>query len=83
MTLIGGYAFCWGLISLCEVGLTGMGMAFHDAEHLASMLAMLCYLAVFLWAFAARSQMRVWWVLAGSGAAMAALASMIQSQLLA
>jgi hypothetical protein len=43
--LIGGYMFCWGLVSLCEAGLTCLGMTFHDAEHLASMLAMLGYLS--------------------------------------
>lgn len=81
--LIGGYTFCWGLVSLCEAGLTCLGMAFHDAEHLAGMLAILGYLAVFLWAFAARSLRWVWLVLVGGGVAMAALASLLQARLVA
>src|SRR5690606_27450799 len=68
--LLGGYAFTWGFIAL--------GMEFHDAEHLSSMLGLLLYLAVFLWAFAARSLRRAAWVLLGGGAVMAALASAVQ-----
>lgn len=76
--LVGGYAFCWGFIALAVAGLFAAGLPFHDGEHLASMLAFLLYLGVFLWAFAARSLARVWLVLAGGGAAMAALASLWQ-----
>jgi len=43
---------------------------FHEAEQAAMLLAFLVYLGMFLWAFAARSLMRIWAVLAGSGAAM-------------
>lgn len=76
--LVGGYAFCWGFIALGIAALFAVGMEFHDAEHLASMLAFLLYLGVFLWAIAARSLARVWLTLTGGGAAMAALASLWQ-----
>ena len=80
--VLGGYAFSWGLVALGMAGLFALGMPFHDAEHLTAMLAMLAYLAVFLWAFSARSLPRVWWVLAGGGALMAGAASLLQSALL-
>ena len=80
--ILGGYAFCWGFIALGVAGFYALGMAFHDAEHLSSILAFLVYLVVFLWAFAARSLVRVWVVLLGGGAFMAGAASLIQSMLL-
>lgn len=80
--LVGGYAFCWGFIALGVAGLYALGMPFHDAESLSSMLAFLIYLAVFLWAFVARSLAWVWGVLAGGGALMAAAASLAQTAML-
>src|SRR5690606_26613262 len=74
----GGYAFCWGFIALGVACLFALGMAFHDAESLSSMLAFLVYIGVFIWAFAAPNLNRVWLVLAGGGALMAATASLIQ-----
>lgn len=79
---LGGYAFCWGFIALGVAGLYALGLPFHDAEHLSSMLAVLIYLGVLLWAFAARSLRRVWVVLAGGGALMAGAATLLQSLLL-
>lgn len=79
--VFGGYAFSWGLVAFGMAGLFALGMPFHDAEHLTAMLAMLVYLAVFLWAFAARSLPRVWLVLAGGGALMAGAASLLQATL--
>ena len=76
--VFGGYAFCWGFIALAMAGLYGLGMKFHDAEHLASILGLLIYLVVFCWAFVTRSVARAWIVLAGGGAAMAAAASLLQ-----
>ena len=78
--VLGGYAFCWGLIALSVAGLYALGLEFHDAETLGSILAFLAYLAVFLWAFCAATLRPVWLVLAGGGAA---LASLIQHFLLA
>jgi len=80
--VLGGYAFCWGFIALATSGLFALGMPFHDAEHLGSILGMLLYLATFLWAFAARRLTRVWLVLAGGGALMAGAASLVQRTLL-
>lgn len=79
--VFGGYAFCWGLVAIGMAGLYALGMPFHDAEHLSAMVALLVYLVVFLWAFAARSLPRVWLVLAGGGALMAGSASLVQSVL--
>lgn len=75
---MGGYAFCWGFIALCVAGLFTAGMEFHDGERLGSILALLLYPVLFLWAFAARSLSRIAVVLLGGGALMAAAASLIQ-----
>ncbi|HJU39300.1 MAG TPA: iron uptake protein [Tahibacter sp.] len=79
--VLGGYAFCWGFIAFAMASLFGLGMKFHDAEHLAAMLAFLIYLGVFCWAFVARSLVRAWLVLAGGGALMAVAASLLQHRL--
>ncbi len=76
--VLGSYAFCWGFVALGMAGLFALGMSFHDAEHLSTMLAFLLYLATFCWAFAARSMARVWAVLAGGAALMAGAASLLQ-----
>lgn len=81
LAVIGGYAFCWGVIALCAAATFPLGAEFHDGETLGSILAFLAYPAVFLWAFAARSLWRVGAVLAGGGALMAAAASLIQMSL--
>ncbi|MET0335735.1 MAG: iron uptake protein [Rhizobacter sp.] len=76
--LLGGYAFCWGLIALGVASLFPLGMEFHDAESLSSIVAFLVYVVVFCWAFMARSLPKVWLILAGGGALMAGLASLFQ-----
>lgn len=81
--VLGGYVFCWGLMALGTAGWHALGMAFKDAEQLAHMLGLLAYVAVFLWAFAARRVSVVWGVLAGGGTAMLGLAWLIQRQALA
>jgi hypothetical protein len=81
LAVLGGYAFCWGVIALCAAGTFPLGAEFHDGETLGSILALLVYPAAFLWAFAARSLWRVGTVLVGGGALMAAAASLIQSAL--
>lgn len=80
--VLGGYAFTWGFISLGVAGLFAVGMEFHDAENLASMLGLLLFLALFLWVFSERNLKRIWLTLAGGGALMTALASLIQMLLL-
>lgn len=76
--LLGGYVFTWGFMALGMAGLFALGLEFHDAESLSAIVGILLYLAVFLWAFAARSLRRVWLVLAGGGALMAGAASLVQ-----
>ena len=53
---------------------TALGMDFREAVQLLYLFAFLLFLAVFCWAFVARSLLRVWIVLAGGGAAMTLLA---------
>lgn len=81
LAVLGGYAFCWGVVALCAAGAFVLGAEFHDGETLGSILALLAYPAAFLWAFAARSLWRAGAVLVGGGALMAAAASLIQTSL--
>lgn len=76
--VLGGYVFTWGFIAIGLAGFYALGMPFHDAEHLSSIIGLLLYLTVFLWAFAAENLKRVWLVLLGSGLLMAAIASLVQ-----
>lgn len=76
---LGGYAFGWGVCAALTSLLFAAGVEFHDAEFLGVAAAVLAYLAAFLWAFAARGIGRVWLVLVGGGALMAALGSFVQS----
>jgi hypothetical protein len=76
--ILGGYAFVWGTIALLHAALYALGMPFHDAEHLSSIIGFLLYLTVFLWAFAAQNLTRVWLIFIVSGVVMAASASLIQ-----
>ena len=54
--IVGGHAFGWGLIVLALVCLGAFGMLFDEAEHLSNILV---YLVTFLWAFVARSLVRL------------------------
>lgn len=76
--VFGGYLFTWGLTVLGIAGLVALGVDFHDAETGMFMLAILVFLGMFLWAFAASSALRVWLVLAGGGAAMIGLGLALQ-----
>ncbi len=69
-SLLGGYACTWGFAALGIAGLTILGMPFGDAQTLINLLAFLVFLAVFCWAFVARSVVRVWSTLLGSGGVM-------------
>ena len=80
--MLGGYAFTWGFIALAIGLLFAADLDFHDAEALGYILGFIVFLVVFLWAFAARSVLRVWGVLAGGGALMAGGASLVQHALL-
>ncbi len=81
LAVLGGYAFCWGVVALFAAAAFALGAEFHDGETLGSILALLLYPAVFLWAFAARSLRLAGTVLVGSGALMTGTASLIQSVL--
>lgn len=79
--LAGGYGFTWGFAALAIAALFAAGTSLEDAQSLAAMSGFLIFTAAFLWAFAAGSLARVWLVLAGGGAVMAAAASWIQTAL--
>ena len=79
--ILGGYAFAWGFIAAGASLMFAAGMGFHDAEFLSSLLGVLAFLAVFLWAFAARRAWVVWTVLAVGGGVLAAIGSLVQSRL--
>jgi hypothetical protein len=76
--VVGGYAFCWGFVALGLAGFYAAGMAFHDAEHLSSILGLLLYLVAFCWTFAVPRVGRAWALLLGGGALMAGIAALIQ-----
>lgn len=80
--MLGGYAFTWGFIALAITSLFAARLDFYDAETLGTILGFIVFLVVFLWAFAARSVLRVWGVLAGGGALMAGAAWLVQRALL-
>ena len=81
--ILGGYAFCWGLIAIAHSGLYALGMSFHDAEHVSAILGVLLFLVVFLWTFAARRVGLCWAVLLIGGGVMSGAAALIQRALLA
>ncbi len=78
---LGGYAFTWGFMAISIALLFAVGMPFHDAEALSTMLGFLLFLCAFCWAFAAGRLARVWAVLAGGGAVMTGLAWLVQRTL--
>ncbi len=80
-SLLGGYAFIWGFVTLGIALLVAAGMPYDDAQTLLFLLAFLIFLGCFCWAFTAASLMRVWAVLAGGGAAMTSAAWLISRAL--
>lgn len=80
-SLLGGYAFVWGFVTLGIALLMALGMGYGDARTLSYLLAFLVFLAVFCWAFAAASVLRVWLVLAGGGVVMTGFAWLLTRQL--
>jgi hypothetical protein len=72
--LLGGWAFTFGFSSLTVASLVAAGVEYAEAHTFAMLLAFVVFLVVFLWAFAARSVVRVWFVLGGSGGALMAAA---------
>lgn len=80
--VLGGYGFAWGLAAAATSLAVAAGMGFHDAEFLSSLFGVLAFLGALLWAIAARRLWPVWAVLAGGGAALAGLASLVQAALI-
>lgn len=80
--VLGGYAFTWGFIAAAMALLFKAGMEFHDAEFLSSALGLLLFLVAFLWTIGSRGRLAVaWLVLAGGGAVLAAVGSLVQATL--
>jgi hypothetical protein len=81
-SMLGGWLFVWGFVTLGNGLLLAAGMSFEDAHHLVYLLAFLVFLAAFCWAFVAASLARVWWVLGGGGAVMSIAAWFLSRALL-
>ena len=79
--IAGGYAFTWGFMALSLASLFAAGMSYNDAQFLSALLGMLVFAGAFLWAFIARSLVRIWAVLLLGAAAMTAAASLLQRTL--
>lgn len=73
-SLVAGYGFCWGFVTLGIVLLLRRGVPYDEAQTALYLLAFIVYLIAVLWAFAAKSLVQVWAVLAGGGICMTALA---------
>jgi hypothetical protein len=80
--ILGGYLFTWGLTVFGIAALVALGVDFHEAETGMLILAVLVFLGMFLWAFAASSVLHVWLVLAGGGAAMIGAGMALQRTIL-
>jgi hypothetical protein len=79
--ILGGYAFAWGIVATGASLMVAAGMDFHDAEFLGSMIGVLAFLGVFLWAIAARRLRWVWLVTVVGGGVLVATGSFVQSLL--
>ena len=80
-SLLGGYTFVWGVVTLGIALLVWAGVPYDDARTGLYLTAFLVFLVAFIWAFAAASLPRVWGVLAGGGLAMTGLAWLLVPQL--
>ena len=80
-SLLGGYAFVWGFVTLGITLLMLTGMDYEEAQTLAYLLAFLVFLFCFCWAYVAAGLGRVWAVLAGGGAAMTGAAWLLARSL--
>jgi hypothetical protein len=80
-SLLGGYVFVWGFVTLGITLMMEAGMDFEEARTLAYLLAFLVFLFCFCWAYVASSLARVWIMLAGGGAAMTGAAWLLARSL--
>lgn len=81
LSVLGAYAFTWGVSALAVVALVAAGIGFHEAEHGVLVVAFLVYLGVFMWAFAAPRLSQVW-LTVGGGAAVSMAAALWWQHLL-
>lgn len=80
-SLLGGWAFVWGFVTLTIAGQVALGQPYNEAHTASMLLAFLVFLVVFCWSFAAARLARVWAVLAGGAALMTGTAWLVQSSL--
>lgn len=82
-SLVGSFAFTWGLVALGVAGLAALGVDYHEAEVTLMLLAFLIFLPLFLWSFASPRQGRPMVLLFGGAALMTSAAWAIQRAVLA
>ena len=83
VSLFGSYTFVWGVSSLLIVAQVAGGMAWDEAWMVAMLVAFPGFLALFLWAYIARSLLWLWFCLFGVGAVATVLAAQWQLRLVA
>lgn len=71
--IVGGYAVTALAVAACSAALAHAGMVRSEAVALCAMLGFVFYLVLALWAFSVRSVVRLWLVLGGLAALLAAL----------
>lgn len=81
-SVLGSYAFTWGFAAFGIAGLVAVGIEFHQAETAVLILALLVFLAAFIWSFSVSRISIVWVWLVGGGTGMTAMAWLIQKMLL-
>ena len=69
-SLLGGYAFVAGFVSLGTALAVAAGMTYGDGHALLQMVGYIVFVVAFCWAFAARSVLWVWLTLGGGGTTM-------------
>ena len=82
-TLLGSFAFTWGLVAVGVAGLSALEVDYHEAEVVLMLLAFVVFLPLFLWSFASPRQGRVMVLLFGGAVFLVASAWAIQRALLA
>ena len=80
-SLLGGWAFVWGFVTLSIAGQVALGLPYAEAYTASMLLAFLVFLVAFCAAIGAASLARVWLVLAGGGALMTGAGWLLQSTL--
>lgn len=73
-SLVAGYTFCWGFVTLGIALLLLRGVPYGDAQTALYLVAFIVFLIVFLWSFVVKSLIRLWLTLVGGGITMTAIA---------